>query len=130
MSFLCSAPKGTTFNVVPGSTRIDSGEDGYSGVTPRFLFDLSRPDELLVFWGSTKRLGDLGPDPAERAAVVSVSPDEIVAVAATHRGTWVYALHLPENIGFFTRTDRAMLGVSVPRASVFWSVCQYTISQE
>jgi hypothetical protein len=129
MTWSCASPTGVTAGRWSADADVTSGADGYSGVTPQFVYDTSRPAELLVLWGSS-RLG-LDPkqtprDSAQSATVVGVTEDHVIAAGFDGTDYWVYALYLREGLGYFTRN--APGNAIVPaRASVFWSACETSV---
>lgn len=126
LTFSCSAPKGVTAARQLDTHEVTSAPDGFSGVNPRFIFDMSRTKELLVLWGDSTRVAELGihrPESAQTAAIIRFSADEILAAGLDGKDYWVYALYPTEQQGYFTRNAPSSLLVPA-RASVFWSRCE------
>jgi hypothetical protein len=128
-SFLarCAEPVGIRHDQVDGQIR--SQPDGFSGVTPIFMFSSETPSRLNFVWGPAAWARDelrLRQN-LQSAVIVQMSPEKITAVRVEDGGVaQMYSVYPSRRLVFFTqhRLIAPHLG-GVPSTATFHTACEF-----
>lgn len=103
LTVTCSEPSGSRYDFVQG--QLKQQPDGFSGATPVFVLDDSKPKNLTVIWGNAKWAKDAGiPPSAEDASIQFANENMITAVFVDALGAVkMYSLYPEKGVVYFTQ---------------------------
>jgi hypothetical protein len=102
MTITCTEPSGPRTDYYGG--KFEDKKDGFDSVTPTFIFDDEKPEQVTVIFGPAKWVKDAGYDPGAFEATVLLKNSEqitMIASTGTHIGQ-MYSIFPEKGIGYFT----------------------------
>ena len=125
LTVTCAEPTGSRFDLVQG--QLKHQPDAFSGATPVFVTDDSKPKSLIVVWGNAKWAKDMGiPANAEEASVQFASEEMITATFVDPLGSVkMYSLYPKQGLAYFTQHRYMNVMGGVPSNCSFFVNCVF-----
>lgn len=125
----CDPPKGVRLET-DGPKSVSTSPNGMSGVNPVFIFDDIHPKRITALIDSVGPAGTTMEEASTVAIVVAETPDQITAVEADPRGTWVYSFFPKVGLVYYSvhsahRGLSALVGRDVITNDAYYSFCRF-----
>lgn len=124
MTITCTEPHGPRIDYHNG--KFENTKDGFDDVTPTFIFNDEKPEQVTVLFGPAKWAKDAGYDPGAFEATILLKNSEQITMTAstgTHIGQ-MYSIFPKKGLGYFTLHKYFPFGSGLASTTTLISKCK------